>query len=151
MRELMRRNVTDRVGTGRRADVPGLRVGGKTGTAELPGRGGYQRSAVIASFLGAFPMEAPRYLTLVMLFEPEAHAGNARPGDGGGQRRPGHGTPHRPHGAAARSGGGFLHAAQRALCLTLQAAPNINAGRVSCGSRDAGPPATGGSCRSSAP
>jgi cell division protein FtsI (penicillin-binding protein 3) len=71
VRELMRRNVTDRVGTGRRADVPGLRVGGKTGTAELPGRGGYQRSAVIASFLGAFPMEAPRYLTLVMLFEPK--------------------------------------------------------------------------------
>jgi cell division protein FtsI (penicillin-binding protein 3) len=71
VRELMRRNVTDRTGTGRRADVPGLRVGGKTGTAELPGRGGYQRSAVIASFLGAFPMEAPRYLTLVMLFEPK--------------------------------------------------------------------------------
>jgi cell division protein FtsI (penicillin-binding protein 3) len=71
VRELMRRNVTDRAGTGRRADVPGLRVGGKTGTAELPGRGGYRRNAVIASFLAAFPMDAPRYLTLVMLFEPK--------------------------------------------------------------------------------
>ena len=71
IRELMRRNVTDRAGTGRRADVPGLRVGGKTGTAELPGRGGYRRNAVISSFLAAFPMDAPRYLTLLMLFEPK--------------------------------------------------------------------------------
>ena len=71
LRELMRRNVTDRSGTGRRAEVPGLRVGGKTGTAELPGRGGYRRNAVIASFLAAFPMDAPRYLTLLMLFEPK--------------------------------------------------------------------------------
>jgi len=68
--DLMRRNVTDSQGTGRRAEAPGYQVGGKTGTAELPGRGGYKESAVIASFLGAFPMPAPRYLTLFMLFEP---------------------------------------------------------------------------------
>jgi cell division protein FtsI (penicillin-binding protein 3) len=46
-------------------------VGGKTGTAEMPGRGGYREKKVIASFLGAFPMEAPRYVSLVMLFEPQ--------------------------------------------------------------------------------
>lgn len=67
---LLRRTVSEPYGTGRRADVAGYRVGGKTGTAELPGRGGYKKKAVIASFLGAFPMDDPRYLTLIMLFEP---------------------------------------------------------------------------------
>lgn len=68
---LMRSNVTERDGTGRRADVPGLEVGGKTGTAELPGKGGYRKEAVISSFLAAFPMSKPRYVTLVSLFEPQ--------------------------------------------------------------------------------
>ncbi len=71
MCELFRRNVTDAHGTGKRADVPGYRVGGKTGTAELPGRGGYSKKAVISSFLAAFPMDAPKYLVLVSLFEPK--------------------------------------------------------------------------------
>jgi cell division protein FtsI (penicillin-binding protein 3) len=70
LQELMRLNVTSPSGTGRRAEVDGYRVGGKTGTAEMPGRGGYQAKAVIASFLGIFPMDGPRYLTLVLLFEP---------------------------------------------------------------------------------
>jgi len=71
IRELMRRNVTEPGGTGKRADVPGYSVGGKTGTAEIPGRGGYRKKAVISSFLAAFPMERPKYLVLVLLFEPK--------------------------------------------------------------------------------
>lgn len=71
LRDLMRRNVTEPSGTGRRADVPGYRVGGKTGTAEMAAGGSYKKKAVIASFLGAFPAEAPQYVTLVMLFEPK--------------------------------------------------------------------------------
>ena len=67
---LLRRTVSEPFGTGRRADVPGYRVGGKTVTAELPGRGGYKKKAVIASFLGAFPMDAPQYIAMIMLFEP---------------------------------------------------------------------------------
>ncbi len=70
IRRLMRRNVIDPRGTGRRADVPGYRVGGKTGTAEIARAGGYKKKSVISSFVGAFPMDEPRYLTLVMLFEP---------------------------------------------------------------------------------
>ena len=70
LNSMLRRTVSEPYGTGRRADVPGFRVGGKTGTAELPGRGGYAKKAVIASFLGAFPMDDPQYLTLVLLFEP---------------------------------------------------------------------------------
>jgi cell division protein FtsI (penicillin-binding protein 3) len=77
IQEILRLNVTSPVGTGRRADAEGYRVGGKTGTAEMPGRGGYQAKAVISSFIGAFPMDAPNYLTLVMLFEPEPVAGIA--------------------------------------------------------------------------
>jgi cell division protein FtsI (penicillin-binding protein 3) len=71
IRELMRLGVTHAAGTGRRAETEGYGVGGKTGTAEMPGRGGYQEKAVISSFLAAFPMDAPRYVTLVMLFEPQ--------------------------------------------------------------------------------
>lgn len=72
MRVLMRRNVADPVGTGKRAEVPGYQVGGKTGTAEMPGVGGYRERAVISSFLAAFPMDRPRYLVFVLLFEPKA-------------------------------------------------------------------------------
>ena len=71
IRDLMRSNVVSPHGTGRRADVPGYEVGGKTGTAELPGRGGYIEDSVIASFIAAFPMSAPKYLVLVMLHEPK--------------------------------------------------------------------------------
>lgn len=71
MSAIFRRNVTDPQGTGSRADVPGYRVGGKTGTAEIAGRGGYRKHAVISSFLAAFPMDRPKYLVLVILFEPQ--------------------------------------------------------------------------------
>ncbi|HWB46746.1 MAG TPA: penicillin-binding protein 2 [Hyphomicrobiaceae bacterium] len=70
LREIMRLNVTNASGTGKRAEADGYRVGGKTGTAEIPGRGGYQEKSVISSFVAAFPMDAPRYLTYVLLFEP---------------------------------------------------------------------------------
>lgn len=79
MRQLMRLNVTSPRGTGRRADVPGYEVAGKTGTADIPGKGGYGRNGVISSFLGVFPASAPRYLTLVMIFQPKptAASGNS--------------------------------------------------------------------------
>lgn len=71
IRRMMRQNVTAPHGTGSRADVEGYEVGGKTGTAEIPGQGGYSETSVISSFLGAFPMSAPRYLTFVSLFQPQ--------------------------------------------------------------------------------
>ena len=70
IRDLMRDNVASGIGTGTRAAVPGISVGGKTGTAEIAGAGGYREKAVISTFFGAFPMEKPRYVTLVSLFEP---------------------------------------------------------------------------------
>lgn len=79
LREILRLNVTSAAGSGRRAEAEGYRVGGKTGTAEIPGRGGYQEKAVISSFVSAFPMDAPRYVMLAMLFEPQI-------GEAGGER-----------------------------------------------------------------
>ena len=68
MRQLLRLVVTQ--GTGRKADAPGFRVGGKTGTAEIAIGGGYSKSANVSTFVGAFPMEHPRYVVLAMLDSP---------------------------------------------------------------------------------
>jgi cell division protein FtsI (penicillin-binding protein 3) len=75
LREIMRLNVTNPQGTGRHAEAAGYRVGGKTGTAEMPGHGGYREKSVISSFAGAFPMDAPKYVVLVLLFEPQTGEG----------------------------------------------------------------------------
>lgn len=69
MRQLMRMIVVD--GTGKKADAQGYRVGGKTGSAEKPGVGGYSRNLVVATFAAAFPMDNPRYVVLAMLDEPK--------------------------------------------------------------------------------
>ncbi|HEY8194111.1 MAG TPA: penicillin-binding protein 2 [Hyphomicrobium sp.] len=74
MAQLMRLNVTSPDGTGKEADVPGYRVGGKTGTADVASHGGYSSKSVISSFLGAFPMDDPQYLTFIVLFEPKGTA-----------------------------------------------------------------------------
>jgi cell division protein FtsI (penicillin-binding protein 3) len=59
-------------GTGRNADAPGYRVGGKTGSAEKPGgSAGYRRTALVSTFAAAFPMDRPRYVIIAMLDEPK--------------------------------------------------------------------------------
>lgn len=69
MRQLMRLVATN--GSARKANIPGFRVGGKTGTAEKPFQGGYKRNALISTFAGVFPMDAPRYVVIAMLDEPK--------------------------------------------------------------------------------
>ena len=71
LRHLMRRAVLE--GTGKSADAKGYLVGGKTGTAEKAARGGYQRNALLSSFIAAFPMNRPRYVLLVSLDEPKGN------------------------------------------------------------------------------
>lgn len=71
MRALMRLVVSD--GTGGKAEVPGYEVGGKTGTAEKPVNGRYDKGALISSFAGVFPMSDPRYLVFVMVDEPKGN------------------------------------------------------------------------------
>ncbi len=68
MRYLFRLNAIK--GTARRAAAPGWRVGGKTGTAEKVINGKYNKDHRLTTFIGAFPMDAPKYALLVMLDDP---------------------------------------------------------------------------------
>ena len=65
--------------SGRQANAPGYLVGGKTGTAEKSVRGGYDRNALLSSFVAAFPITAPRFVVLVLLDEPKPGADGLRP------------------------------------------------------------------------
>ena len=72
VREILERVVAPG-GTGTRAAIPGVRVAGKTGTAQKvdPERGGYSRGR-IASFIGFFPVDDPRVVLLVVVDEPKS-------------------------------------------------------------------------------
>ena len=53
------------------AQLPGWRVGGKTGTAQVPdGRGGYKKEEIIGSFEGFAPFADPKIAILVRVDEP---------------------------------------------------------------------------------
>lgn len=52
--------------------VPGYRVAGKTGTAEIPGPGGYVSGVTNASFVGWGPVDDPRFLIYIWLEKPSA-------------------------------------------------------------------------------
>ncbi|MBT3929097.1 MAG: penicillin-binding protein 2 [Rhodospirillaceae bacterium] len=69
MRRLLRLVVE--TGTGRNADAKGYLVGGKTGTAEKQVNGSYKRNALISSFVGVYPITAPRFVVFAMLDEPK--------------------------------------------------------------------------------
>ena len=71
IRKLMRLTVEN--GTGRNADAVGYAVGGKTGTAEKPARKGYAGKLLLSSFVGAFPINEPRYVVLALLDEPKGN------------------------------------------------------------------------------
>lgn len=68
MRQLMRMIVQS--GTGRKANAEGFRIGGKTGTGEKPGIGGYSKHSNVVTFASAFPMDEPRYVVVVVMDEP---------------------------------------------------------------------------------
>lgn len=68
MRYMFRLNGVE--GSGRRADVPGYLVGGKTGTAEKIVDGRYSSNSVFNSYLAAFPMGDPQYVVLIIVDEP---------------------------------------------------------------------------------
>lgn len=70
MRRLMQQVVVHPEGTGKQAAVVGYQVGGKTGTADKKQGRGYSRTSKISSFVGAFPMNDPRYVVLVVIDEP---------------------------------------------------------------------------------
>jgi cell division protein FtsI (penicillin-binding protein 3) len=69
MRDLLRYVVTD--GSGKKANILGYDVGGKTGSAQVPGpHGRYIPHALRTSFFGAFPVHDPRYVVFILMDQP---------------------------------------------------------------------------------
>ncbi len=60
-------------GHGKLAAVPGYRVAGKTGTAQVPAKNGkgYDENEVVVSFVGFAPFSDPRFSMIVMLDRPQ--------------------------------------------------------------------------------
>jgi cell division protein FtsI (penicillin-binding protein 3) len=84
--QLMRANVTG--GSGKSANVPGLNVGGKTGTGDKydPAIRTYSHTKQVSSFAAAFPTDgppsAPRYFVFIMMDEPHPGPNGADPTGG---------------------------------------------------------------------
>jgi cell division protein FtsI (penicillin-binding protein 3) len=75
MLEIMK-GVTEKHSTGELAAIDGYPVAGKTGTAEKVVNGHYDRSRVVANFVGIVPADKPRFVLGVMIDEPQpAHYG----------------------------------------------------------------------------
>ncbi|MBP7844942.1 MAG: penicillin-binding protein 2 [Proteobacteria bacterium] len=66
-------SVVEEEGTGTLARLEHFKVAGKTGTSQKPavGSSGYQKGSYIASFVGYFPSEAPRFVVYVNVDEPQ--------------------------------------------------------------------------------
>lgn len=58
-------------GSGKKAYIEGAHVGGKTGTAQKFQDGRIAAGKYVSSFVGFFPADAPRYLALVIVDEPQ--------------------------------------------------------------------------------
>ncbi len=72
----MLETVVEKGGTGWRARVPGYHVAGKTGTAYIAGKKGYNKHKFIASFVGVAPATHPRLVIAVDIRDPkEQHFG----------------------------------------------------------------------------
>ncbi|GBU22575.1 hypothetical protein R80B4_02485 [Fibrobacteres bacterium R8-0-B4] len=62
-------------GTGKQAIVPGIPVGGKTGTSRKSEAGGYTKQRHWSSFIGFLPVEEPTLLCGVVIDEPAGGTG----------------------------------------------------------------------------
>ena len=69
MRYVMRLNAVK--GSATKAAIPGYFVGGKTGTAEKVIGGRYAKNRLFTTFMAIAPADAPRYLFLTVLDEPQ--------------------------------------------------------------------------------
>ena len=58
-------------GSGKKADIPGYAVIGKTGTADIPCNGNYTGCGNRTSFVGAFPGWDPKYVILISYEKPK--------------------------------------------------------------------------------
>ena len=78
LRKLMRLAVQK--GSGRRSEVKGYFVGGKTGSANIASGGGYNMEAKRSSYISAFPMHDPKYVIMLMLDSPRGKKENTMAG-----------------------------------------------------------------------
>ena len=70
MNELLKKVIYE--GTGVKAQVDGITVAGKTGTAEKASeKGGYMRGKYISSFIGYFPADDPKFIVMTLIDEPK--------------------------------------------------------------------------------
>jgi cell division protein FtsI (penicillin-binding protein 3) len=76
IRYLFRLNVEK--GSGKRSEVPGYYVGGKTGTADKVVNGRYAHNKRFNAYVAAFPTDDPEYVVAIVIDEPEPE----RPGIG---------------------------------------------------------------------
>lgn len=72
VRDYLETVITGEHGTGRNYAIDGYAVAGKTGTAQIPGKGGYLsgRGNYIYSFLGMAPKDDPRLIVYVAVQQP---------------------------------------------------------------------------------
>jgi cell division protein FtsI (penicillin-binding protein 3) len=86
--QIMRSNVSCTCGSGKSANIPGLNVGGKTGTGDKWDAAAkrYSTTKQVSSFAAVFPtdgpLSAPRYFVLVLLDEPQRDKTGADPTGG---------------------------------------------------------------------
>ncbi|UCF70324.1 MAG: penicillin-binding protein 2 [candidate division WOR-3 bacterium] len=59
-------------GSGTAAAFNGVKIAGKTGTAQKVINGSYSRTSVVATFVGYFPADDPDYLIMLMVDEPKS-------------------------------------------------------------------------------
>ena len=73
-------------GTARKAQLNGFKIGGKTATGEKAEKGKYDKTKLISSFLSVFPIENPKFISLVLFDEPSlGNKKNYREGATGGK------------------------------------------------------------------
>ncbi|MBQ7220206.1 MAG: penicillin-binding protein 2 [Synergistaceae bacterium] len=70
IRQAMRRVIIE--GTGKKAATKLVNVAGKTGTAQVAGKGGYAPGKYVGSFIGFWPYEDPKFLMLIAIGEPSS-------------------------------------------------------------------------------